>query len=179
MRKINKSGFCKDENLKQVCCACSTFGCVFLMKKNDLCLVQLPPVVLFSKQHHSIQKRARVVTSYIQICTPKQSVFSRRQLETEQNLFRKVTEDQSSKKSHIILLLLIFDILFLFASFLMHKAFVYVLSLSSMLSSAPLNRQRIKRTCSSAVYFFFHVKFIKKNIVETRLKPRKSIITLF
>ena len=69
--------------------------------------------------------------------------------------------------------------LFLFASFLMHKAFVYVLSLSSMLSSAPLNRQRIKRTCPSAVYFFFHVKFIKKNIVETRLKPRKSIITLF
>ena len=80
MQKINKSGFCKDENLKQVCCACSTFGCVFLMKKNDLCLVQLPPppIVLFSKQHHSIQKRARVVTSYIQICTPKQSVFSRR-----------------------------------------------------------------------------------------------------
>ena len=66
MQKINKSGFCKDETLKQVCCACSTFGCVFLMKKNDLCLVQPPPpVVLFSKQHHSIEKRARVVTSYI------------------------------------------------------------------------------------------------------------------
>ena len=77
MQKINKSGFCKDENLKQVCCACSTFGCVFLMKKNDLCLVQQPPpVVLFSKQHHSIEKRARVVTSYIQICTPKQSASS-------------------------------------------------------------------------------------------------------